>query len=532
MSVTVADLLKLPSLRNAEVVAGKQGLNRIVTSVSVLEYAEPSFLQDELFQNIEFFGSEIVITAFANIRDNVEAQCANIIRLNEAGEVGLILYYVGILLDKIDSRLIRLADSLGFILICMPKGRLDLRYSEAICDIMGEIYQDQTSNVAFTADILERITHLPVHQRTVDTVFKMLSDRLHLSLFLVSENGAVLNAITWPRTLVDDILRELPNIIACKAVREPIRLPLLNGIWVLMMTVMVESRPMSLYLLDSSEESPEASQMQQVKETVQLALNLWSSNHDRVAATELVRAILQDEPLKMRRLAEIFHIDVAAIHNMWIIHSDNKEENPFSKDMIQAVTSLAREYTTTVLCDIYEKELFLFMDGPDSLQETVELCTALETLMDCQKVQTVITCCNPLANTAQVRKAFLDNSDNIALLQKIFLRKKHFTLDEVHFAASCNEILGKGEQEIQKYESVIEPLHMIKDWPELLQTMETYLLDCDSSVTLTAQTLYVHPNTIKYRIRKLSDIFGRRIDQMPAAFDFYRAVALQRILRN
>ena len=113
MSVTVADLLKLPSLRNAKVVAGKQGLNRIVTSVSVLEYAEPSFLQDELFQNIEFFGSEIVITAFANIRDNVEAQCANIIRLNEAGEVGLILYYVGILLDKIDSRLIRLADSLG-----------------------------------------------------------------------------------------------------------------------------------------------------------------------------------------------------------------------------------------------------------------------------------------------------------------------------------------------------------------------------------------------------------------------------------
>ena len=186
MSVTVADLLKLPSLRNAEVVAGKQGLNRIVTSVSVLEYAEPSFLQDELFQNIEFFGSEIVITAFADIRDNVEAQCANIIRLNEAGEVGLILYYVGILLDKIDPRLIRLADSLGFILICMPKGRLDLRYSEAICDIMGEIYQDQTSNAAFTADILERITHLPVHQRTVDTVFKMLSDRLHLSLFLVS----------------------------------------------------------------------------------------------------------------------------------------------------------------------------------------------------------------------------------------------------------------------------------------------------------------------------------------------------------
>ena len=72
----------------------------------------PVFCRMNCFKILNFFGSEIVITAFADIRDNVEAQCANIIRLNEAGEVGLILYYVGILLDKIDPRLIRLADSL------------------------------------------------------------------------------------------------------------------------------------------------------------------------------------------------------------------------------------------------------------------------------------------------------------------------------------------------------------------------------------------------------------------------------------
>ena len=41
MSVTVADLLKLPSLRNAEVVAGKGGLGKIVSSISVLESTDP-----------------------------------------------------------------------------------------------------------------------------------------------------------------------------------------------------------------------------------------------------------------------------------------------------------------------------------------------------------------------------------------------------------------------------------------------------------------------------------------------------------
>lgn len=66
------------------------------------------------------------------------------------------------------------------------------------------------------------------------------------------------------------------------------------------------------------------------------------------------------------------------------------------------------------------------MDGPDSIQEIVELCTALETLMDCQKVQSVITCCNPLADTAQVRKAFLDNSNNPCIAAKNLFKKKAF----------------------------------------------------------------------------------------------------------
>ena len=92
MSVTVADLLELPSLREARLAAGRGGLNKLVSSISVLEYADPSILQDALFKNNEFYGSEVVITGFMNIPNDVEAQCANIRRLAEAGEVGLILY--------------------------------------------------------------------------------------------------------------------------------------------------------------------------------------------------------------------------------------------------------------------------------------------------------------------------------------------------------------------------------------------------------------------------------------------------------
>ena len=45
MSVTVEDLLRLPSLRGAELVAGQGAGKKLVSSISVLEYADPSVLQ-------------------------------------------------------------------------------------------------------------------------------------------------------------------------------------------------------------------------------------------------------------------------------------------------------------------------------------------------------------------------------------------------------------------------------------------------------------------------------------------------------
>jgi hypothetical protein len=199
MSVTVADLLKLPSLREARVVAGEGGLSRIVSSISVLEYADVTLLQDNLFRNNEFYGSEIVITGFINIKENVEAQCANIRRLAEAGEVGLILYYVGIFMPKIDERLIQLSDELNFTLICMPENRMDLRYSEVICEVMEAIFKDQKSEASFVSELLERIARLPQHQRSVDTALKMLSDRIRTTVVLADASGRILNEAAWPR---------------------------------------------------------------------------------------------------------------------------------------------------------------------------------------------------------------------------------------------------------------------------------------------------------------------------------------------
>ena len=178
MSITIADVMKLPSMRGAEVLGGKKGLYRIVTSISVLEYAQVNATQTELLSNIDFVGNELAITGFLNNPDDVELQCANIRRMAAVGEVGLILFYVGVVMKDVDQQLIDVADALDFALICMPRGQLNQRYSEVICEVMELIHRDQMSGANLVVELLERAGSLPAHQRTVDSLLRMLADRL------------------------------------------------------------------------------------------------------------------------------------------------------------------------------------------------------------------------------------------------------------------------------------------------------------------------------------------------------------------
>ena len=340
MSVTVADLLRLSSLRNARVEAGKGGLSRIVASLSVLEYADPDQMVDAFFRNDEYYGSEIVITGFMNNPEDEERQCAVTKRLAEAGEVGLILYYVGLFMPRIPEAMKRIADDHNFVLIVMPEKRMDFRYSDAISEIMEAIVKDRLNNTAFVGELLDQVARLPEHQRSVGTMLRMLSERIMASLLLTDQSFRVLNEAVWPlnqertlsRFLTEGTLPEMGNdrtvhIAGTEYLLARFPIPL------------HKDRHMELFIFKEGEPLP-AVVRQQVARAVQLAVNIWSTQHDEVEVTELVRAILKDEPMKMRRLADIFHIDVASIHSMLIFHMEAERQKLNGVSVLKGLSGL------------------------------------------------------------------------------------------------------------------------------------------------------------------------------------------------
>lgn len=527
MSVTIENILTLPSLRRARVLAGRQSLDRIVSSISVLEYADTTATQDQLFESINFLGGELVITGFCSVCNDVDAQCANIKKLASAGEVGMILYYVGLILPRVDQRLIDLSDELGFVLICMPENEPGLRYSEVICEVMDAVIRDQLSSPAFSLDLLDQVSRLPKHQRTIDTTLRIVSDRLRASAAILDANSHILSASSWPRnqfTPWESMVRAALYAGSGSLLEDSDSHPT----WMYREELPSDVSSNMTFLLFSDGRQVEASLWKQTVEGVRLAMNLWGREHDHIAVLELVRAIIQDEPIKMRRLADIYRIDVAALSDMWILHG---QKGASLSRWLGEIKELSDQYADISICECYEGDILIFPVGSITLHQMDAWAYALVEYCDKNQIPAILTRCPALKRTADVKQAYLLNQDYVSDTVTVFPKRKFFTIQELMFVKTCRSVTEQGESGIAPYIALLQMLSSGKDGEDILNTLAAYLLDERSNVTETASALFVHKNTIKYRLQKASDILGFRVGDMPSSQELMYALGLRCLLR-
>ena len=530
MSITVADVMQLPSMRGARVLGGEKGLSRIVSSISVLEYAQINTMQTELFESIEFLGNELAITGFMNNPDDPDLQCANLRRMADIGEVGVILFYVGVVMKRVDKKLIEVADELDFPLICMPENQMNQRYSEVICEVMELIHRDQMSSTSLVSELLEQAAGLPVHQRTVNSMLRMLADRLRASVVLMDSSRRVLNEAAWPRSFDNAMKAELTAAEFPAPANWKYYAAL--DIHIYRDGVQTQDGHSMDLLIFREGDIPDVVITRQAVEVVQLAVSMWSEKHDRIVIGELVRAILQDEPMKMRRLADIFNVDVASINSMWLLSGETQADRERLPELMEAVRRDTEAYSAAAIADIYDETLVLFMIGPGSMQDVRSLTEAIGSELQERGIRASLTRCHALNTTTRVREAFLSHEAGLPAAKKIFPGRWAYTLEQVVFAQQCQELVGRGERAVDEALRCLASLQPDGDETNLLGTLECYLLDTEMSVTQAAGKMFLHKNTIKYRLGRIADQLGFVPGSFPETMPLFTACALNRLLRQ
>jgi hypothetical protein len=534
MSVTIADCLSLPSLKHASVAGGAEGLDRIVTSISVLEYAEVSALKDCLF-----VGNELILTAFITAKDDAGLQCQVLRHLYEKGVVGFVLYYVGIFLPKLDERLVLAADELKMPLIIMPENRTDLRYAEVISEVMEAIFYDRLHEKYLVPAIVERIAQYPEHQRTVENILRVISDRFRYSLALTDEYMEIVGSALWPSTTSFDFNLLIKNFVACvKDLTKSgiIEMPLgsekryvfhdsfrLRGMQRMYIYVLLEEEDIS--------KSFDQSVLLQISESIQIILSMRRYSDWLKSSDMLIPAILDDNYYLIDKVKRQASVELKEITTMWVLSDVNAGSETHSElvleQMLLAKTYLKDRYEI-VLIGNYEGKTICFLGKRLVPDEEVNI--ALDFGDEIRGTSDImILSFHDLNDRYEAQEIYTKVKELWYILPIIYDRKRVFQMQHLNFAAACRDIMQRGETAIKGAIAPLRPLIDGEGDTELLETFSAFLLDAESRVPETAKLLHLHINTIKYRLKAIRNKLHRDITKLPAAYELYLAAAIYKL---
>lgn len=522
--ITVADVMKLPSMYGATILAGHAGISNPVESVTVLEYGQITSTLDELFSQTEFQENALIISSFATIADDVDAQCENIRRYHAIGCVGFILFYIGLILPSVDDRVIACCNELDLVLITMPGDIRTHKYSDVIGDIYYAIFKDQQAGSNYVSTLIRRFSNLPAEQRNTGTLLRMLSNHLQASIILTDYKKSISNIVCWPQSLSELLSKELKKQLQKMQGEQAVKISYDDGAGYLQHcpTLLEGKEGFDLYTFKYNE-LLSREDLWQASEFVQLYSHIWNKDLGKFVTSELVRAIIDDDPLKMRRLADLFQINVAELNQMWVFASVDSSEPDLK--LLRKCTEYFSGIYKTVLVGYYESNMVIFAHAPQTAGERDAIVQDFINESADSYSNYVVVCCDCLNTTNDAHNAYFDVMQYASFARSIYPQKRVFRPSDVAFAQICAKETACRETQI-RYLKIIED---IETTPELLTTLTAYLLDYESSMANTAKALCCHINTIKYRLNAIRDNTGYSPSKPADAYPLLIAVAINRM---
>lgn len=159
--ITVREMLKIEGLRNLIVVAGQGGLDRIVSTVSVMDALD-------IYKWMK--GGEFLITSGRPVQENPSELCELIKRLDKHGAsaFGIKTYR---LVGTIPEEVIEIANELNFPLIFIP---YEYAFTDIINPVLNEVVNKQAIELKFSEEIHEAFTKLALNEEKLEKIIETL----------------------------------------------------------------------------------------------------------------------------------------------------------------------------------------------------------------------------------------------------------------------------------------------------------------------------------------------------------------------
>ena len=526
MGVTIREIMTLPSMRGARIAAGLSGIDQEVKYVTVQDFFNIDPHSEALFQSIPFPQGELMITSMTDISRDVSAQCRALRAHRSFGDVGVLLYYVGLVVPAVDPQLLAVADELSFPLILMPEEDESLRYSDAIREIMELVIRDENRARYFLPELLQIIISQQ-EQESMEWFLTAAGQYLEASLLLTDSSwnlldGAMLPSL--PRSRAAELVRQVAgNINSGRADTPEGPLHFVVG------TVQQrDGADLNLVVLRQGE-ALSSDALRQVVEAVQTFLGLHRQHYMDNDPAGLVGAVLKGSRSAALRIAQQLRLDLESFNTLAVVGPVFRRVLRNPQHLLSRVREELRYRYPGCIAELYHGAVVI-LGGTELGRNALNDALPVYIGMPEAEIDTMLYVCPFLRGVEEFRDAYqliLTQKDNAAYLYPNWhaLSSSHLRLAE-----TCQRLTDQGQAQAQR--RILAPLHEI-DEPlrtELHRTLAVYLLDAYLSISRTAELMYLHKNTIKYRIKKINACLGFNVAEMPEMSECYLACAIERYL--
>lgn len=522
MKVTVKDCLSLEIFKEARVVSGSKKTENRVKSVSVLETMDVEKVRAHCARE-----GELLLSGFFN-EGKDEANKVEVIKvLAEMGTAGLVLFYIDSPETDISREVLDVAERVGLPVIAMPN-RDEIKIGDAIKQVMENLLYGDNFGNRLISNTIFHLLNFEKHSNFQAAVREAAINN-DFQLILLSEDfNPILSIETRHKVTVQDAInmgRE--RDVERSAVYTMIDV---NGVLTYWGPVVINNEKYFMFIVDN-EDSYSAGEITKLAEIIELAMGMWKYTPERDARAEFIKALRRGNKSLAYTLKEEAGISADDILSVFFARGIENEAG-FKK-----LLAFEKEKNLSIMKITEGEETYgMIIDTKNSNEETMSAKRAccLELFNRLKEDKTVrifhVTGLDGIEGAADAYRLI---SECWGFVQNVFPYKRVFTKYELALVSNCINIQLQGGYVKKNYIELLEPFKEAKEnkGRQLLETLETFVLDAGMNSAKTAEFMGIHTNTVQYRLKKINEVLDVEITGNRVIPGLTIALALKRLER-
>ena len=524
MKVTLKDCLELSAFSDARVLAGQSGLARDIRSVTVLEARDSEDVK--LYRGEK---SQLLITGFFAVRDDVEAQCEIVKQAAADMHAGLAVFHVGKVTPRIDDKVINTAELEGLPLIEVPYEE-GLSYAQAITQIMAKIlYSDNFSNRLISNTIFH-LLNFEKHSN-FQAAARQAAISNDFQLLILSEDfNPVFQVETRHRVTIAEAIRLGKERQVGKQSDQVYTMIDVHGVLTYWGPVSIGGEKYFMLIVDN-EDSYSAAEITKLAEIIELAMGMWKYTPERDVRADFIKALIRGNKSLAYSLRDEAGVGPDEIISVFMGHNVEKGKalkmmDKFEKDEDLHIIKIEEEEETYGL--ILDEKIEEGKGDPEAKAKCVALFDRLKEEKGVKIFH--VTDVDGIEGAGDACRLI---SESWSFVQSVFPYKRVFTKYEMALVSNCINIQLQGGHVKRNYMKLLDVFRTIGEnkGRQLQETLETFVLDAGMNSGKTAKIMNIHANTVQYRLKRINELLGVEVTGNRVIPGLTIALALKRLER-